>query len=123
MSDAALIPREAWARDPEHWRGRFEGASIGTGISVLFFSSDEIGAGPPLHVHPYDEVFILRQGCARFVVGQQVLEAEAGQIVFAPAGVPHRFENLGPGRLETTDIHLSGKVIQTNVESPLPTTR
>ena len=62
---AVRLERSAWARDDEIWRGRFEGKDIGADVTVLFFSSDEIGAGPVLHVHPYDEVFIVRTGRAR----------------------------------------------------------
>ena len=40
----------------------------------------------------------------------------AGDILLGPANVPHKFENLGPGPLETTDIHLSDRWIQTNLE-------
>ena len=85
-------------------------------MTVLFFSSDEIGDGPPLHLHPYDEVFIIRTGRARFTIGNETIEAEAGDILLGPAEVPHKFENLGPGRLETTDIHLSDRHIQTDLE-------
>ncbi len=112
----ALIRRSQWAREDDQWVGRFEGISVGTDVTVLFYSSEEIGAGPPLHVHTYDEVFILRQGRARFTVGAETFEAEAGEIVFGPANIPHKFENLGPGRLETTDIHLSDRFEQTVLE-------
>ncbi|MBX9460180.1 MAG: cupin domain-containing protein [Brevundimonas sp.] len=50
--------------------------------------------------HPYDETFIVIEGRARFFVGETTLEAAAGDVVLGPAGVPHRFENLGPGRLQ-----------------------
>jgi len=113
---AEHLKRSDWARDPDHWRGRFEGGDIGTNVTVLFFSSDEIGAGPVLHKHPYDEVFIIRQGRAVFTIGDQQIEAEAGDILLGPAETPHKFENLGPGRLETTDIHLNDRLIQTNLE-------
>ena len=33
-----------------------------------------------------------------------------------PAG--HKFRNLGPGRLDTTDIHVSDRWIQTNLDDP-----
>lgn len=105
-----------WAKEVDRWHGRFEGETLGTGISILFFSSDEIGAGPPLHVHPYDEVFIVREGHARFVVGEEETDAKAGDILLAPADTPHRFENAGPGRLVTTDIHLNPTVIQTDLD-------
>ena len=114
--DAALIKRSDWAREADQWVGKFEGADVGTGVTVLFFSSETVGAGPVLHMHPYDEVFIIRQGNARFTVGDKVIEAQAGEIVLGPANIPHKFENLGPGRLETTDIHLSDRHIQTDLE-------
>ncbi len=105
-----------WARDPVDWSGRFEGRSIGAGVTVLFFSSERIGAGPVLHIHPYDEVFIVRQGRARFTIGEETVEAQTGDILLAPAGTPHKFENLGPGRLETTDIHVSPEFVQEDLE-------
>ncbi|MDG1210216.1 MAG: cupin domain-containing protein [Paracoccaceae bacterium] len=114
--DAALIKRSDWAREADQWVGKFEGAGVGTGVTVLFFSSKTVGAGPVLHKYPYDEVFIIRQGNARFTVGNKVIEAQAGEIVLGTANIPHKFENLGPGRLETTDIHLSDRHIQTDLE-------
>jgi len=113
---AVHLKRKNWARDPEHWRGRFEGGDIGTNVTVLFFSSETLGDGPVLHKHPYDEVFIVRKGRALFTIGDTQIEAETGDILLGPAEVPHKFENLGPGRLETTDIHLNERFIQTNLE-------
>ena len=97
-------------------RGSVAGDTLGTNITVLAYGNDEPGIGPVLHVHPYDEVFVVQQGRARFFVGDEVIDAEAGETVMGPAGVPHRFINLGPGRLQTLDIHLSPRWIQTNRE-------
>ncbi|NIJ19734.1 mannose-6-phosphate isomerase-like protein (cupin superfamily) [Sphingomonas naasensis] len=105
--------------DPEAggpWRGFVEGAALGGAITVLTYGTDDVGAGPRLHVHPYDETFIVVAGKARFFVGDAVLDAGAGQVVLGPAGVPHRFENLGPGRLQTIDIHHSPTWIQTDLD-------
>jgi mannose-6-phosphate isomerase-like protein (cupin superfamily) len=98
------------------YRGSVNGDRLGTQVTVLTYGNDEPGVGPVLHVHPYDEVFVVTQGRARFFVGDQVIDAEAGETVLGPAGVPHRFINLGPGRLQTIDIHHSPKWIQTNLE-------
>ena len=98
------------------WRGSVEGLATGGQITVLAYGTDTVGAGPRLHVHPYDETFIITEGRARFVVGDTTLDASAGEIVFGPAGVPHRFENLGPGRLQTIDIHHSPRWIQTDLD-------
>ena len=82
----------------------------------MFYETDEIGKGPVLHVHPYAETFIVIEGRARYQIGDAVIEAEAGEILTGPAEVPHKFTNLGPGRLRTIDIHHSPEWIQTNLE-------
>ncbi|WP_421925888.1 cupin domain-containing protein [Neoaquamicrobium sediminum] len=98
------------------YRGSINGETLSTQITVLTYGNDEPGVGPVLHVHPYDEVFVVQKGRARFFVGDQTIDAEAGDTVMAPAAVPHKFINLGPGRLQTLDIHLSPRWIQTNLE-------
>jgi mannose-6-phosphate isomerase-like protein (cupin superfamily) len=106
---ARVIERDQWADHPELWKGEFQGGEHGADVSVVFYVTDEIGDGPRLHSHPYPETFIIRIGRALFTLGDEKIEARAGQILVAPSGMPHKFENLGPGRLETTDIHLAGK--------------
>lgn len=113
---AALIDRAEWAEKADVWQGEFEGKQFGTNASVMFYTTDEVGRGPPLHRHPYDEIFIVREGRALFTVGDRQMEAVAGQVVFGPANVPHKFVNLGPGRLETTDIHVTDAFAQENLE-------
>ncbi|MEZ5278511.1 MAG: cupin domain-containing protein [Opitutaceae bacterium] len=113
-----LLRRSAWASNDQIWKGRFEGKDIDTGITVLFYATDEIGEGPRWHVHPYDEVFIIRAGRALFTIGDEKIEAATGDILLGPAEVPHKYHNLGPGRLETTDIHQSKSWIQTDLEDP-----
>ena len=98
------------------WRGSVAGAVLGAPMTVLAYGTDKVGEGPRLHVHSYDEVFIVTEGHARFFVGDAVIDASAGNVVFGPAGIPHRFENLGPGRLQTIDVHHSPEWVQTNLE-------
>lgn len=111
-----------WSRKPElfpeKWRGVVEGRALGTGVTVLFYETDEIGVGPKWHVHPYDEVFVIRDGRALFTVGDSRFEAETGDVIFGPAEMPHKFHNLGPGRLVTMDIHQSDRWIQTDLDDP-----
>ena len=102
---AYVINQDDWADMPGRWHGEWQGRAAGADISVIFFASDTIGAGPGLHRHPYPETFIVRQGRALFTLGAETIQAEPGQILVVPAGTPHKFENLGPGMLETTDIH------------------
>ena len=52
--------------------------------------------GPPLHVHSReDERFDVLSGTVRFRVGDDTIDAAAGDSLFAPRGVPHAFRNLG----------------------------
>ena len=119
---AKLTPQADWASDPNVWDGRIEGADLGANVTILFYTTDEIGAGPKLHVHDYDEMFIVREGRALFTVGDRKIEAGVGDVLFAPARIPHKFHNMGPGRLETTDIHLSDRFVQVLLDDPDPET-
>lgn len=114
----AILHREDWASHEYSWKGYFEGKDIGTGVTVLFYVTDNVGEGPIWHVHPYDELFIIRMGNALFTIGDQKIEASSGDILLGPANVPHKYHNTGPGMLETTDIHLSDHWIQTNLDDP-----
>ena len=50
------------------------------------------GEAPPLHVHRNeDEIFHILRGQMRFEVGGKVVVANAGDIMVAPKGLPHRF--------------------------------
>ena len=100
---------------PGPWRGSVNGETLGGPVTVLAYGNDNPGEGPCLHVHPYDETFIVTEGRARFFVGDQVIDAIVGEAVLGPKGIPHRFENLGPGRLQTIDIHHSPRWIQTDL--------
>ena len=89
----------------------FEGADHG-GTSVTFFLVDQPpGGGPALHVHPYDEVFILQEGEATFTVGEESVVVSADQVVVAPAGQPHKFTNASAGPLRLVSIASSPTAI------------
>lgn len=113
-----ILHRKDWAADTHLWKGYFQGADIGTGVTVLFYATDTIGEGPRWHFHPYDEIFIVRCGRALFTIGDAVIEAGEGDILLGPAEIPHKYHNLGPGLLETTDIHLSDRWLQTDLKDP-----
>ena len=87
----------------------FEGAEHG-GVAVSIFLVDAPpAAGPALHVHPYDEVFVVQQGEATFMLAGETLVVRAGELVIAPAGVAHRFENTGAERLRLTSVSPSAR--------------
>ena len=81
-------------------------------IDVSFILVDmQPGEGVRLHQHPYKEIFIIQEGTATYTVDTTTLEAEAGQIIIAPADTPHKFVNSGEGQLRQVDIHLSKRFI------------
>jgi quercetin dioxygenase-like cupin family protein len=68
----------------------FHGHEHGADVS-FFLSHNRPGTGPKLHRHPYDETFVVQEGAVLFTVGESTIEANAGDIVVAPAGAPHKF--------------------------------
>jgi mannose-6-phosphate isomerase-like protein (cupin superfamily) len=118
MTQAAILRHGEWSKHSDPWLGSVEGQTLGTNVTVLFYATETIGEGPTWHVHTYDEVFIVRQGRALFTIGPRKIEAGPGDVLFGPAKMPHKFHNLGPGRLETTDIHLSDRWVQEDLEDP-----
>jgi quercetin dioxygenase-like cupin family protein len=62
------------------------------GQMTLVEVTEHPGAEAPLHVHYRDdEGFWILEGEVTFEVGDQTIEAHAGDYVFGPRGIPHRF--------------------------------
>lgn len=78
----------------------------GVGVCVIFVDAPP-GGGPGLHKHPYEEIFIVQEGEATFIAGEEEQRARAGDIVIVPADTPHAFTNSGDGPLRQIDIHVS----------------
>ena len=90
----------------------FEGSQYGeTNVSFLLINDAPPGSGPSLHSHPYEEIFVIQAGQATFTVGNATLEATGGQIVIAPAGIPHKFINSGKTPLRSINIHPISRMI------------
>ena len=106
-----LAKPEDWLGTPGIFHGEWQGGPLGANISVIINRIDEPGGGPRLHRHPYAETFIIRSGRGLFTVGDESIEAGEGQILVVPPDTPHKFSNLGPGSLETIDIHESGDFV------------
>src|SRR5438128_10980970 len=92
------------------------GGCSGVCTSVLWMQARP-GEGPRLHAHPYPEIFVVQEGHATFTVGEDTIEVDGGQIVIAPAHVPHTFLNSGEGLLRQITIHPSPQVITQWLES------
>ena len=93
----------------------FEGEPHGSGVS-LFLIDSQPGVGPDLHKHPYPETWIVRSGNARFTADGQDIDAATGDIVVVQGETPHKFKNMGPGRLDIICIHPSPVFIQEDLE-------
>ncbi|MGB9031152.1 MAG: cupin domain-containing protein, partial [Acidobacteriaceae bacterium] len=95
---------------------QFAGADQGD-VGVSFFLVEaQPGRGAPLHRHRYDEVLMVQEGRGRVVVGEEVREVGAGDIVVVKARTPHGFVNIGDGVLKQVDIHVSPRFAQENLE-------
>ncbi len=89
---------------------RFIGAEHGDVPVSLFLVSSPPGEGPELHRHPYPEIFVVHGGQAEFQLDDARVTARAGNILIAPAGVPHRFTSSGSQELRLTAIHTAARM-------------
>ena len=69
-------------------------------VTVFDHGSLEVGVYRPDAVdrqqpHTRDEVYVIISGSGMFVKGTSRLPFEAGEVLFVPAGVEHRFEDFG----------------------------
>jgi quercetin dioxygenase-like cupin family protein len=89
------------------------------------------GAASPLHVHRReDEQFLLIEGTARFLVGEQWLEAGPGDSIVLPRDVPHAYVitsatarvvgAVTPGGMESFFIDLGTPVAADASPAPPP---
>ena len=77
----------------------------------FFLINGPPGEGPSLHSHPYEEIFVIQEGQVTFTVGDATIEATGGQIVIAPAGIPHKFVNSGKTPLRSINIHPTSRMV------------
>jgi len=90
----------------------FEGFQYGdTNVSFFLLNDALPGDGPLLHSHPYEEIFVIQEGQVTFTVGDATIEATSGQILIAPAGIPHKFVNSGKTSLRSINIHPTSRMI------------
>ena len=67
-------------------------ASDTGGLMTIVEMTEPPGAAAPLHVHHQeDEAFWILDGSATFEVGDVTIEAQAGDYLFGPRHIPHRY--------------------------------
>lgn len=73
----------------------FEGDTLMVGLNCL-----DARQVQPVHEHDgADKVYVVLQGVGTFEVGSNTREASEGDVVWAPAGVPHGVENKADEQL------------------------
>ena len=107
-----VIPVADLRRSPN--AALFEGGDE-IGISMFVTRYAEEGEGPDLHLHPYPEAFVVEDGTARFTVGEDEIEVDAGHVVVVPAETPHAFKCVGGEVLRVVSVHPSPAVEQTDL--------
>jgi mannose-6-phosphate isomerase-like protein (cupin superfamily) len=73
----------ARAKGPE-----FVGVFRHGSLEVEFYRPQKVDRQTP---HTRDEIYVVLSGSGTYVCGQQRHPFEAGEVLFAPAGVEHRF--------------------------------
>jgi quercetin dioxygenase-like cupin family protein len=107
-------PLETFRRNESAWR--FEGRHHAGGAALSFFlTTFAPGDGPPLHLHPYAEVFLVEEGEATFTVDGSPVVVEGGNVVVVPGDTPHAFVNSGGGTLRVISMQPSAEVVQTDL--------
>ena len=66
-------------------------------LSVELFAPATAGLGRDIQQpHAQDELYVVQRGTSDFWRDGSAVAVQAGDILFVPAGVPHRFENFSP---------------------------
>jgi len=88
----------------------FHGGQHGLPTISPMLGEVQPGEGAALHRHPYEELFVLREGQARYARAGVTVEAGVGDLVLIPAHAPHSFINTGAGVLRQTAVHATDNV-------------
>jgi uncharacterized cupin superfamily protein len=112
LSELAL--EEVWHRDEPSNRGRFAvGAHAGTGAAstVVAYLELEPGSRAGRHVDTAEETFLVLDGEAEVIVGDERATLTGGGLAIGPAMVPHDVVNTGAGVLKLLLIFTSAAVL------------
>ncbi len=110
-----LVTREALERRTLGMGGvaarLFHGNEHGLKTISLMMGEVQPGDGAGLHRHTYEELFIVQAGRGAYTIGGTTVEAGAGDLVIIPAGVPHKFRNIGDDTLRHMAFHAADRVV------------
>lgn len=86
-----LTPDSALAKLSEVAGNQFLGVFRHGSLEVEIYKPDKIDLQKP---HTRDEIYIVISGSGLFINGEARHPFQAGEVLFVPAGVEHRFENF-----------------------------
>ncbi len=72
-----------------------EGSKHGFLASSVLIADVSPGEGPPLHLHYTEEVQVLPECRADFLIGDKRFTVEGPCVINIPANTPHTFVNIG----------------------------
>jgi quercetin dioxygenase-like cupin family protein len=70
-------------------------------VAVIEIGASPERKGPSLHHHDFDEAFYVLEGELTFRLGDELFARKAGELAFAPRGVPHTYANLSSANART----------------------
>ena len=85
-------------------------ASQTAGAYAIMEAVAQPGAAAPMHYHREEEVFLVVDGVMTYMVGEDVVQAEAGTVVRVPAGAHHAWINRSGIPVRSLAIFLPGGV-------------
>ncbi|MDQ7095428.1 cupin domain-containing protein [Desulfosporosinus sp. PR] len=77
---------------------------FGGNNSMMTLNEIMPGAVPALHSHPHEQISYIMKGKAEFVLGDEVLNLEEGDLLLIPPNVPHRLKVIGDETVLNIDI-------------------
>ena len=86
-----LTPASALAKLSEIAGRQFLGVFAHGSLEVEIYKPNKVDHQRP---HTKDEVYVVISGSGQFVNGDARHPFQAGEVLFVPAGVEHRFENF-----------------------------
>jgi mannose-6-phosphate isomerase-like protein (cupin superfamily) len=77
----------------------------GAPVNVFWGDVGHEGGGPePRHTHPHDHIFIIVEGEAKVVIGDEEHLLGSQQAIHITGTIPHAIWNVGPGELKMVGI-------------------
>ena len=95
------------------WYQLLDGAEYGFGDVSIIITEDPpnaTGGAHQKHRHPHISTLVITEGQGRFTIGDETIDAAAGDAVVVPAHAWHSYVNTGDGALRIVSAHDSDRL-------------